>query len=103
MEFFQFNKNKNMINEIFRNYGHDCIYFNLSNNGNLKTLENKVNIKVVIPDDEEYVLLMDKYLNGINPKNGDILYLTKNLYEIKNITKKINGTYKTIIEKYEQK
>jgi len=92
-----------MINEIFRNHGHDCIYFNLSNNGSLKTLENKINIKVVIPDDEDHILLMDKYLNGIKPKNGDILYLTKNLYKIKNIEKNIDSTYKTIIEKYEQK
>jgi len=93
-----------MIKEVFRNFGQDCIYFNFVKDGHFKTLENKSDIRVVISDKKENtILLIDRYLNGINPKNDDILYLSKQLYKIKNITKGIDGTYSTTIEKYKEK
>lgn len=102
-----------MLKDItFKNFGHDCMYFNFIPNGSYKTLEKKVKIKVLIPndnlednvtDDNYTIMLNEKFLNGITPKKSDIIYLYQKLYEIKNVSENNKGTYKTIIEKYKEK
>lgn len=100
-----------MLEEItFKNFGHDCMYFNFTNNGSYKTLEKKVKVKVLIPEDIEdnvisnsiTVMLNERYLNGITPKKSDIIYLNEKLYEIKSVSENNNGTYKTTIQEYKE-
>jgi len=106
-----------MLEEItFKNFGHDCMYFNFTDDGSylgskVKTLEEKVKIRVLIPDDNLdnnvvdnnfTIMLNEKYLNGINPKKRDIIYLNQKLYEIRSVSENNNGTYKTTIERYRE-
>jgi len=81
-----------MLEEItFKNFGNDCMYFNFTNDGTYKTLEKKVKVKVLIPDNVEdnvisnsiTVMLNERYLSGIIPKKNDIIYLDEKLYEIR--------------------
>jgi len=86
-----------MIKDItFKNFGHDCMYFNFINN----TLENKVTTKALIPDEENIIMLNEKYLKNIIPKMNDIIYLHKILYKIRSVSENDNGTYKIRIDKY---
>ena len=99
-----------MIKEItFKNFGHDCMYFNFTSDGSFKSLDKKVNVKALIPDEKDNItkksftiMLNERYLNGITPKKSDIIYLDKKLYEITTVSENNNGTYKTSVRKYEK-
>ena len=99
-------------NSVFKTFGHDCLYFDYVNDNDLsewntKTLRDTVNVKILIQDNKNASMLtieMDEnFLNGVNPSDGDIIYLNKRLYRVTNVTKVNESGYTAEIEKLEAK
>lgn len=95
-------------NSVFKTFGHDCLYFDyIKDNGpnlsewNTKTLRDKVNVKILIQDNKNTIEMDKKFLNGVNPSDGDIIYLNKRLYRVNNVTKVNDSGYTAEIEKLE--